>query len=308
MKLLCDLAHNGDAEDECFTLEGMQSNENTGLFFYNTEDKQARAEERMKRFETFNDKERYSLFQYLWVIFSPDNTKGIGDPDNANLDTVKDLYTGNAMFDKDSVELARQWISSHKSLNKINNAMNKRKLTLKKFKDKNAASLGGQAFKNFTDDLGVLLYNIPAAQIESLFKIIPDDVAGSLQVKATRVNFLDYDSFSDIELDELAAELEPLDELDVDQLLDGYDSVSDVSIAGNTYDSESEQSIGYASAYNSESEQSLGYASAYNSESEQSLAYGADYNSESEFSDGYGAYNSESEHSTSYDSESDLDR
>ena len=186
--------------------------------------------------------------------------------------------------------------------------MVKRKLTFKKFIDKNAASLGGQAFNNFTDDLGMLLYKIPAAQIESLFKIIPDDVAGSLQVKAARVNFLDYDSFSDIELDELAAELEPLDELDVDQLLDGYDSVSDVSIAGNTYDSESEQSIGYASSYNSESEQSLGYASTYNSESEQSLAYGADYNSESEFSDGFGAYNSESEHSTSYDSESDLDR
>ena len=152
------------------------------------------------------------------------------------------------------------------------------------------------------------MYNIPAAQIESLFKIIPADVAGSLTVPPARSSFLDYDSFSDIELDELAAELEPLDELDVDQLLDGYDSVSDVSIAGNTYDSESEQSIGYASAYNSESEQSFGYASAYNSESEQSLAYGADYNSESEFSDGYGAYNSESEHSISYDSESDLDR
>lgn len=305
LKFLCELPSNTSCDGS------IDNSIDNGLFFYENGVKDERQNEREKRFDNLqNGEKKYRVFLYSMVMFQKveDTIKAIGLPDKPNFTLLVRLFKSNeGMGDLNKKQLAERWIATNKSLEKISLQFSGQTLRRGYF-TRSTTVRGPHKYERGETDLGKLLYNIPAAQIESLFKIIPSEVAGSLTVPPARVNFLDYDSFSDIELDELAAELEPLDELDVDQLLDGYDSVSDVSIAGNTYDSESEQSIGYASSYNSESEQSFGYASAYNSESEQSLAYGADYNSESEFSDGYGAYNSESEHSTSYDSESDLDR
>ena len=304
LKFLCELPINTSCDDS------IDNSIDNGLFFYKNDDKILRQKERENKFNALGVESKYRVFLYSMAMFQDveKTIKAIGMPENPNFTLLTRLFESDkGMGDLNKKQLAERWIATNKSLEKISLQFSGQTLQRGYF-TRTTTIRKPHRYEKEETDLGKLLYNIPAAQIESLFKIIPADVAGSLTVPPARSSFLDYDSFSDIELDELAAELEPLDELDVDQLLDGYDSVSDVSIAGNTYDSESEQSIGYASAYNSESEQSFGYASAYNSESEQSLAYGADYNSESEFSDGYGAYNSESEHSISYDSESDLDR
>jgi len=303
-----------------------------GIFFLEDSGNPERAVKRIKR---FGNDDVVDIFKYMFYIFAKSPGKGVNqygyDPTVTKPGTSENilkLLFSDTLLEDGPKNLALKWVSGNKKLGETTEALKTPHLNatskwVKKMHEISVASdriakrllseYNGPYYpkeKNSGKDLGEIFYGMPASQVSEIFGLIDTsgESATSQSTTVNRSSFLDYDSFSDIELDELAAELEPLDELDVDQLLDGYDSVSDISIAGNTYDSESEQSIGYASSYNSESEQSLGYASAYNSESEQSLAYGADYNSESEFSDGFGAYNSESEHSTSYDSESDLDR
>lgn len=116
---------------------------------------------------------------------------------------------------------------------------------------------------------------------------------GASQVRTT---FLDYDSMSDMELNELDAELNEftddelehmLEEVNIGQAKDDYDSASDsapTSIAGRSYDSSSDVT---EVSYNSSSD-----------------AAQESYNSSSDMGD---EYDSISEVSASYDSESDED-
>eukprot|EP00944_MAST-04C_sp_MAST-4C-sp1_P003595 g3595.t1 len=116
---------------------------------------------------------------------------------------------------------------------------------------------------------------------------------GASQVRTT---FLDYDSMSDMELNELGAELDEftddelehmLEEVNVGQGKDDYDSMSDsapTSIAGRSYDSSSDVT---EESYNSSSD-----------------AAHESYNSSSDMAD---EYDSISEVSASYNSESDED-
>ena len=130
-------------------------------------------------------------------------------------------------------------------------------------------------------------------------KMIDIQVAGagtSQGASQVRTTFLDYDSMSDMELNELDAELDEftddelehmMEEVNVGQGKDDYDSMSDsapTSIAGRSYDSSSD--------FTEES---------YNSSSD---AGQNSYNSSSDMAD---EYDSVSEVSASYDSESDED-
>ena len=130
-------------------------------------------------------------------------------------------------------------------------------------------------------------------------KMIDIQVAGagtSEGASQVRTTFLDYDSMSDMELNELDAELneftddeleQMLEEVNIGQAKDDYDSMSDsapTSIAGRSYDSSSDVT---EESYNSSSD-----------------AAQESYNSSSDMAD---EYDSVSEVSASYDSESDED-
>ena len=130
-------------------------------------------------------------------------------------------------------------------------------------------------------------------------KMIDIQVAGagtSEGASQVRTTFLDYDSMSDMELNELDAELneftddeleQMLEEVNIGQAKDDYDSMSDsapTSIAGRSYDSSSDVT---EESYNSSSD-----------------AAQESYNSSSDMGD---EYDSISEVSASYDSESDED-
>lgn len=130
-------------------------------------------------------------------------------------------------------------------------------------------------------------------------KMIDIQVAGTASTGSAsqvRTTFLDYDSMSDMELNELDAELneftdddleQMLEEVNVGQAKDDYDSASDsapTSIAGRSYDSSSDVT---EVSYNSSSD-----------------AAQESYNSSSDMAD---EYDSISEVSASYDSESDED-
>tara|TARA_B100001059_G_scaffold81781_1_gene79826 strand:+ start:5078 stop:7573 length:2496 start_codon:yes stop_codon:yes gene_type:complete len=130
-------------------------------------------------------------------------------------------------------------------------------------------------------------------------KMIDIQVAGTASTESAsqvRTTFLDYDSMSDMELNELDAELneftddeleQMLEEVNIGQAKDDYDSASDsapTSIAGRSYDSSSDVT---EVSYNSSSD-----------------AAQESYNSSSDMGD---EYDSISEVSASYDSESDED-
>jgi len=130
-------------------------------------------------------------------------------------------------------------------------------------------------------------------------KMIDIQVAGTSTpdgASQVRTTFLDYDSMSDMELNELDAELneftddeleQMLEEVNIGQAKDDYDSMSDsapTSIAGRSYDSSSDVT---EESYNSSSD-----------------AAQESYNSSSDMGD---EYDSISEVSASYDSESDED-
>lgn len=127
-------------------------------------------------------------------------------------------------------------------------------------------------------------------------KMIDIQVASTDGASQVRTTFLDYDSMSDMELNELGAELDEftddelehmLEEVNVGQGKDDYDSMSDsapTSIAGRSYDSSSDLT---EESYNSSSD-----------------AAHESYNSSSDMAD---EYDSISEVSASYNSESDED-
>ena len=259
----------------------------------------------------------YDIFKYLYYTFAEEKGDGL---DNTLFNSGSLNYN---VVEKLGIKLGKleTWIKNHKEM-KIEE---KNMITEEYFKHLQSGAttpFTGTKYEKEELDVAQVYYNYTAEQIRDIFSIIDINLSSNTSLPATsavvlqRNTFLDYDSFSDVELDELERELESYEELEVDRMLegavtgmgkdDGYDSVSDTSWGPNTYDSESEQSLSYASAYNSESEQSLSYGSNYDSESEQSLSYASAYNSESEQSCTY--YNSDSEHSASYDSESDVDR
>ena len=149
-------------------------------------------------------------------------------------------------------------------------------------------------------DLGKFIYGIPTDEVEKLFELIGDRNEAlnfSRVASVPRSTFLDlnYDSYSDAELDEFEAALEPYDEEELDKLMEGaltgmakeaYDSSSDGSNA-ISYDSSSDTGLsGTALSYDSSSDGGVsGAAHSYNSESEQSFhgsEHGASYDSDSD--------------------------
>ena len=123
-------------------------------------------------------------------------------------------------------------------------------------------------------------------------KMIDIQVAGTASTESAsqvRTTFLDYDSMSDMELNELDAEL---DEFTDDELEHMLEEVNDSMSSYNSSSDVTEESYNSSSDVTEES---------YNSSSD---AAQESYNSSSDMAD---AYDSISEVSTSYDSESDED-
>ncbi len=160
------------------------------------------------------------------------------------------------------------------------------------------------ALRDPTDDL-TRQFNLPRDIIKQIgddFFKTPQEMVERAQAmrpaavpEPVRTTFLDYDSMSDAELEELSNEMEftddeldrMLEEINVGQAKDDYDSMSDsapTSIGQHSYDSSSDLT---EVSYNSSSDMT-----------EES------YNSSSDMSE---AYDSISELSASYDSESDED-
>ena len=161
-----------------------------------------------------------------------------------------------------------------------------------------------EALRNPTDDLA-RQFNLPRdiiKQIGDEFFKTPQEMLERAQAmrpaavpEPVRTTFLDYDSMSDAELEDLSNEMEftddeldrMLEEINVGQAKDDYDSMSDsapTSIGQHSYDSSSDAT---ELSYNSSSDIT-----------EES------YNSSSDMSE---AYDSISELSASYDSDSDED-
>ena len=160
-----------------------------------------------------------------------------------------------------------------------------------------------EALRNPTDNLSQQ-FNLPKdiiKQIGEEFFMTPEEMVKRAEwmrkpdPEPVRTTFLDYDSMSDAELEDLSNEMEftddeldrMLEEINVGQAKDDYDSMSDsapTSIGQHSYDSSSDAT---ELSYNSSSDIT-----------EES------YNSSSDMSE---AYDSISELSASYDSESDED-
>jgi len=161
-----------------------------------------------------------------------------------------------------------------------------------------------EALRNPTDDLANQ-FNLPKEILQRIgneFFKTPEEMLARAQAmrpaavpEPVRTTFLDYDSMSDAELEDLSNEMEftddeldrMLEEINVGQAKDDYDSMSDsapTSIGQHSYDSSSDAT---ELSYNSSSDIT-----------EES------YNSSSDMSE---AYDSISELSASYDSDSDED-
>ena len=194
-------------------------------------------------------------------------------------------------------EMTEKFIEGHKKLDIVEGLIKN-----KTFWRANGRQILGERQSNFVkvdpiESIGQELYGLETKQVMKIFDIFKGD--GVSVIKApVRSSYLDYDSFSDAELNELEAELDMYTDDEFDRMMEGavtgmgkddlsYDSMSDSSLPSSnaiSYNSSSDA----AYSYDSSSDGGLsGLAASYNSESEQSYQ--------------------NSEHDASYDSESDED-
>ena len=167
-----------------------------------------------------------------------------------------------------NIDLARRWVEGHLRWPKLEKVIKGKKLelvTLDRLQNREAK----KQFESVTiKDLGKKYYGIPTEEVVKIFEVIKD-IGGSSSSSSTPLN---YDSFSDAELDELEVTYEPYDEEELDRLMSEYDSSSGT-----------EQSL--SASYNSESESEQNLSTSYNSESESEHMESDNYTSASYDSD-----------------------
>lgn len=208
-----------------------------------------------------------------------------------------------ARLGNSDADMAKNWVKGHKRLletQKRVKSLNKQWYPPKVAKIKDPSLKRGYNINGVSPniDLGKLLYGLTTKQVVKMFDMFESSGAVSVIKAPNRNSYLDYDSFSDAELNELEAELDMYTDDEFDRMMEGavtgmgkddlsYDSMSDSSLPSSnaiSYNSSSDA----AYSYDSSSDGGLsGLAASYNSESEQSYQ--------------------NSEHDASYDSESDED-
>lgn len=213
-----------------------------------------------------------ALFYHLWFVFnSPDDLQSqktqrglVPGYENLGKATIKGLVIANKdkhnyledlveRMGTSNVDFAKKWVEGHlrwESLQSIISDKEMQLITVAKMKDKDTTS---KHFKKTTiKDLGEKYYGIPTEQVVKIFELIGDKSAANATFQS--VASLDYDSFSDAELDELEVTYEPYDEEELDRLMSEYDSSSGAeALSYNSYNSESEQSI-ESDSYDSDSD------------------------------------------------------
>jgi serine/threonine protein kinase len=208
-----------------------------------------------------------------------------------------------ARLGNSDADMAKNWVKGHKRLLETQTRVKSLK---KKWYPPKVAKIKDPSLKRGyrkngvspNIDLGELLYGLTTKQVVKIFDMFASSGAVSVIRAPVRNSYLDYDSFSDTELNELEAELDMYTDDEFDRMMEGavtgmgkddlsYDSMSDSSLPSSnaiSYNSSSDA----AYSYDSSSDTGLsGLAASYNSESEQSYQ--------------------NSEHDASYDSESDED-
>ena len=264
------------------------------------------------------------LFEYLWFVWNKKDDlsqdisgkimtgiiPGYGQ-DPAALNTGKnkdkhyylDLLTARMATSRR--EMAKQWVQGHLRWDILQGKLNEKDqlwtATKSKIQGKTVTNEFVKSEVGYYKDIGILYYGIPTNTVIEIFKMLTSKFPSisqsvNLSNPASLLD-LNYDSFSDAELDEFEASLEPYDEEELDKLMEGaitgmakeaYDSSSD-SAKSLSYDSSSDTVLSEtAVSYDSSSDSGSGAAVSYNSESEQSFH--------------------NSEHGASYDSDSDEDR
>lgn len=235
------------------------------------------------------------IFKLLYLVFQG-GAKGKSVDEDMTVDKLKTFLTVN-MTDDILVSLGSKWVSGHYNLVKLQ----KTDFTCPSLRSLRGEDDDNEENINFEGDIGTYLYGVPANDINKLFKPLYDNVTvKDGKAKFDRRNkrftyqekqsFFDYDSFSDGELNDLDAQMEAMDDDELERLISDEINVS--------YDSASD--TGNSQAYSYDSSSDTGNSNA---------AYS--YDSSSDTGNSNLAYNSESEHSTSdnaYNSDSDEDK
>jgi serine/threonine protein kinase len=309
-----------------------------GLLFIKTDALPTTMVKRKKEITVLVNTYGHELFEYLWFVWNREddlvkdlsgktftgivpgygqNPSIINTGKNRDNNDYLDLLTARMATNRE--DMARQWVQGHLRWNTLQ-AKLKDKTVYTATKEK---ILGQDPVEQFEEsefnDLGDEYYGIPTTTVVKIFKLLEPkaDFGRKVILDSSRTSFLDlnYDSYSDAELDEFEASLEPYDEEELDKLMEGaltgmakeaYDSSSDTGLSGAalSYDSSSDTGLsGAALSYDSSSDAGLsGAALSYDSSSDGGISGAArSYNSESEQSF-HG-----SEHGASYDSDSDED-
>lgn len=253
-----------EVEDGCFKLR--PASEQPGLMFHDDGSNITHRKKSIKKLLTG------ALFYHLWFIFnSPDDLQSqktqrglVPGYENLGKATIDGLVIANKdkhdyledlveRMGTSNVDFAKKWVEGHlrwESLQSIISNKEMQLITVAKMKDKDTTS---KHFKETTvGDLGETYYGIPTEQVVKIFELIGDKSAANATFQS--VASLDYDSFSDAELDELEDTYEPYDEEELDRLMSEYDSSSGAeAMSYNSYNSESEQSI-ESDSYDSDSD------------------------------------------------------
>ena len=308
----------GRKKGKCYEV-GADSKQNGLLFIKNADFKKVTTmrQAQINALVNMEGEEGRVLFEYLWFVFMKKETvkdksisgsalngliPGFGEKPTLENNDLMEFLTSQMPEKRE--DMARRWVQGHLQWKDLQAKLEGKEV----YTATQAKILTPQTneikFKPSTfKDLGEKYYGIPTNMVIEIFKMLTSKFPSIAQPVAdlsepASLLDLDYDSFSDAELGEFEASLEPYDEEELDKLMDGaltgmakeaYNSSSDGSNA-ISYDSSSDTGLsGTALSYDSSSDGGIsGAALSYNSESEQSF---------------HG-----SEHDASYDSDSDEDR
>jgi len=269
---------------------------------------------RKERIQEIVKKYDHPIFEYLWFVFLNEgdlNKKNgfipgyVRNPtivtNGKNSDELDYIELLTAKMKNTRKEICEEWVEGHLRWNALQKKLTDADVvytaTKEKILNKNAAP--PQFEESEFLDIGKEFYGIKTVNVVKIFEMLSQQMKSSILANTSgRSSYLDYDSFSDTELNELEAELDMYTDDEFDRMMEGavtgmgkddlsYDSMSDSSLPSSnaiSYNSSSDA----AYSYDSSSDTGLsGLAASYNSESEQSYQ--------------------NSEHDASYDSESDED-
>lgn len=211
------------------------------------------------------DEDAESMFYHLWFIFNLEqytkkNKETFGKIVPGQEKDYMEVYDGldyikqlTRRMGDSNVDLAKKWVEGHLRWPALQSEIAGKEYKL--INKTKILSAQGEAFKKvkIPDDLGLEYYGIPTKQVVEIFELIRDKEAAT-NATSQSVASLDYDSFSDAELDELEVTYEPYDEEELNRLMSEYDSSSGAeALSYNSYNSESEQSI-ESDSYDSDSD------------------------------------------------------